>query len=147
MHACRQAAAPPTAIGLLAASLFRQPLHQSFPPPNISCSLLCCTSCQTSNSSLTTFICCSGRTAGPQLVPGIPAPNHSGPHNSRASSVTSSRRSCVVCVRPPDLAHRRLQEEDETAVPLPAPAAVAPPVQAKATRPARQKSIPSCYLQ
>ena len=58
--------------------------------------------------------------------------------NSRTSSVASSRRSCV-CVRPPDLAHRRLQEEEEeTAKPLPASViAAAAPKQAKAARPAR----------
>ncbi|KAL0024177.1 hypothetical protein WJX77_004480 [Trebouxia sp. C0004] len=58
--------------------------------------------------------------------------------NSRTSSIASSRRSCV-CVRPPDLAHRRLQEEEEeTAIPLPAHViAAAAPKKAKASRPAR----------
>ena len=59
--------------------------------------------------------------------------------HSRTSSTTSSRRTCA-CVRPPDLAHRRLQEqeEDEVAKPLPVPVAVAAaPVQPKARRPAR----------
>ncbi|KAL0019157.1 hypothetical protein WJX79_001466 [Trebouxia sp. C0005] len=58
--------------------------------------------------------------------------------NSRTSSTASSRRSCV-CVRPPDLAHRRLQEEEEeTAKPLPPHViAAAAPKQAKVARPAR----------
>ena len=58
--------------------------------------------------------------------------------NSRTSSIASSRRSCV-CVRPPDLAHRRLQEEEEEiAKPLPAPViATATLKEAKAARPAR----------
>ena len=58
--------------------------------------------------------------------------------HSRTSSATSSRRSvaCAACVRPPDLAHRRLQEEDEeTAQPL--PLSKAPPVEAKPCKPAR----------
>ncbi len=44
-----------------------------------------------------------------------------------------------MCVRPPDLAHRRLQEEEEeTAKPLPVSViAAAAPKQAKAARPAR----------
>ena len=62
--------------------------------------------------------------------------------HSRTSSATSSRRSvaCPTCVRPPDLAHRRLQEEEETARPL--PVAVAAPVQAKPAKPARCIPLP-----
>ena len=62
--------------------------------------------------------------------------------HSRTSSATSSRRSvaCPACVRPPDLAHRRLQEEEETARPL--PEAVPAPVQAKPAKPARCIPLP-----
>ena len=66
--------------------------------------------------------------------------------HSRTSSATSSRRSaaCPACVRPPDLAHRRLQEEEETARPL--PVAVPAPDQAKPAKPVRYITSPYSSL-
>ena len=52
-----------------------------------------------------------------------------------------------MCVRPPDLAHRRLQEEeDEMVKPLPVPVPPAAVVKAKEKRPARCAHCGPCTI-